>query len=1248
MSQKSFFRSRVLGLVLVGLAVALSGGCSKKKKDPLFWLLLGAGGGSSSSKGVDANGVPLPENLGDPAPGGVIPSASATQEVPTSGPAKITGSIHATSGTDSNGNPLSADDVCGMSSAPPPPNCLDYTAIVAYLVAPNGTIVATTNLNSDGSFQFDVENLPNNNYRVLIETGLGLNYAYTDFNFVYDPTSQNGITQVAVGAINAERHYLNGGPALLSGNVFTPGFSDGVVTVPSGGRAGVTVNLRDPSNSNQILATTTTDSNGDYSFSLSNLANGNYIVEVLGSVISESSRNFLDTSVPVRFTFQGNNPIITTSVTVPRATITWDAATSSALTVSGSLTNVAVVDTTTPFTIRLVSPSGATLDTTTINGSGSFTLSASNLTAGVYTIQAHAGPASNPITFPASSSIVFQPNPTGGTRTITGANVTIAPKPSEIQGFVSDGVLSYVPGSVINFRPAATQPPINLLYLLQDDRLRDLILVWLAESNTSVASNCVASGNLTAACIAAHQGTGPWNYSTYGNKVYEVRPDNSVYFEAVAGTWAYYVSAPGYQNYCGSNTNCPVNPLTLTLNGQPYNAGTITLQPSSNRSQIAGSITVTDRLLVNNTKTGQVVATPTNHTNFSNLMVVLLGNTDNSGNPVAHVTPTVNGNYSFGGTNSFVVPLPSSLSTDTLRVTYALGEVAKLAANQPSQAVALALASTVVGSTASASVHQVGSAFNFRQSSYQVIVVDPLGHTQSASFAVSTAASATATYASTPVTHSQSATIAHLPRRQIVGNIFDAISTAGLGTATVLIGRPGPSGEFVADVRRDCITGLSNNYVCGLSSNRTHNATPQNDQTLVGPTTDPNGEFLINNINPGNYILRISAPGFQMTDIAVTVPSTGSIPVIQVPLVPNVGVGNLAGSVRLPGGHPFTGTYNLEVVHPTSGVRPLSGVQPASLASGFSTFTNAPTYNIFSVNAGQWKIRFVSAGYKTVEGIVNIQANTTTNFDIITMVPGSDPPASIVGRAINAITNNSSGMAGLSVRIRPGVNVTSGPLATFSDGVTPIPAVTTASNGSFAINNVPAGNYTLEVSGPGVATAYRTVISAGSATPAAQDILVSPTLLNNEVRIVLSWNATPRDLDSHLEFGSARPHQVVWNDKNKLSGDAVLDVDVVNGFGPETITLKGSVWSQSRRGYSVYNWSYECLTSSCTSRAELRNSGAVVRVYNSTGLVRSYAVPTGLAGRWWQIFCLTPTQAIVDVGTSSYCQASHFFNAPHN
>jgi hypothetical protein len=1224
----SFSRSLILLVIILFSTV----NCSKKKGGGLFWLLLAAGGGTSVSEvNVDSNGVPLPENLGTNTENGTVPISLAEQEVPTSGAASIRGNFYATIANQPSG------DVCGEPGAPISPNCLDFTAITAKLVAPNATVVSSQKLLANGSFQFDIDNLPNNNYRVLIETGFGLNYAHRDFLFTFDPTSAQSITIINLGSIAAERLFYTSGPASFTGTVNTSGFA-GDVNVPAGPVQGVLVQVID--SQGNVIASTTTDSSGNYSINLPNLSNGNYTIILDGSDVTAMGQNFSTTSQDIHFVFEGTNSAVVTQVIVPTSNLQWLAATSSSATVSGSIMNAAISgDVTTVYTINLFNSSGNLVATTSITGSGSYSFGASNLTAGVYSIQISGSSSGNTITFPASSSFLFTPHSSGGNKIVNVPTVYVAPRQSNITGQVTDGTLSYVPGSVINFRPASNQAPSNLLYLLNDDQIRDMIKLWLVEAGLGIC----AANNFEASCVVANQGSGPWNYTTFGNKVYEVKPDQSVFFTAAAGKWAYYISAPGYSNYCGGNTNCLSDPLTLTLNGQDYNAGSFTLLASTKRSQITGNLNVRDQIIGSSSVTNNAL---------SGIFVILLGNTDTAGNAVAHITTTSSGNFAFNGSSKVVV-LPSGLPNDQARAGVAINAylASSIIPGLPVlNAISLASAANIVG-TASSSIHEVNGDYNFKQSSYQLLVVDPLGHINSASFGADNGLVATNSYTISPVVFNLSSNVNHLPRKQITGSIFNAISTAGIGSATVELGRYDSSNAFVADIRRDCSTsdGISSLNCSIPNSNRL--TQPRIDQLVEAISVNSNGSFTINNINPGNYILKISGNGYQDQYVSINVPSQGDATPVSVGLVPNVGTGNLTGSIKIPGGFSFTGSYNLEILHPVSGNRPLSGVQPSSLSNGLSSFSNAPQYNVFNLSAGQWKVRFISAGYITVEGLVNIQANATTNFDIITMVPGTQTPAAIAGRAINAITNSSSGMNGLQVRIRPGINITSGPFATAQDGVTILPLATTANDGSFAIVNVPAGNYTLEVKGSNVATAYRTVVSAGSDTPSSQNILVSPILNNDEVRVVLSWNEEPRDLDSHLEYGSSAPHQVVWNDKSKLGGDLTLDVDVVTGFGPETVTLKGSAWSQSRRGYSVYNWSRECKSrnfyGSCTDYAELYESGAIVRVYRSTGLVRSYVVGNTQVGRWWQMFCFNSDKSIVDVGSAG-CSQSSFFNASRN
>jgi uncharacterized protein YfaP (DUF2135 family) len=257
------------------------------------------------------------------------------------------------------------------------------------------------------------------------------------------------------------------------------------------------------------------------------------------------------------------------------------------------------------------------------------------------------------------------------------------------------------------------------------------------------------------------------------------------------------------------------------------------------------------------------------------------------------------------------------------------------------------------------------------------------------------------------------------------------------------------------------------------------------------------------------------------------------------------------------------------------------------------------------------------------------------------MIPGSQAPASITGSIFNSF-NNQKITSGLTLTLRPGINSKSGSLALNSSNQS-IQPIIYSGDGSYAIPNVPAGNYTLEASGANFATTYQTVISAGN-NSGNQNLYVSPILNNDEVRVVLTWNSAPKDLDSHLEYGDSlcrdgtKKCQVVWNDTNKLGGNLSLDVDVVTGFGPETVTLKNTVWSQPRRGYSIYNWSNEL---------SIANSGATIKVFKSIGLVKTYNAGSENLGRWWQTFCLDASANIIDIGKPG-CETSSFFNADRN
>lgn len=1226
-------------------------------KIPIFTLLLmflqacgGAAGGGNMvpwmaalmggtptelDSSLDSNGVKLPEIVQTP-----------LQDVPTSGSVVINGSISATQ-CSRDGNSIDCSNDSG----------LNLSLVTVQLISANGKVLGTTKLSPTGKYSFSIPDFNNGNYRVLINTSNGLNYSYEDFNFIFDPTA-NGTNVVNVNMIVATRYYLSSGPSSISGSVKSQVFTDqsGTIVVPNAFLAGVTVKLL---SSNDVeISRTITNNLGVYEFVVQNMANDNYKIFIEGSSFLSLNRPYKDEIVPFRFIFLGNDPTTITSITPSNIYLTWIPSPTAPLVIGEwTLSNIANPNLDLGgFTVLLKDSSGNNLSTTTSDSSGKFSFNF-NLSQGVYSVEV-----SKNGFYPAGASFIFTPNYSGNS-TIVSQTVPlkIVPLPSNITGFVS-GINNSPPrieGASINFKPANTQAPSNLAYLISgsDDRLKNLASLWIREACTHITS-CLAaclSSNFSSSCVIQNQGMGPWTYDSFQNKVYEVKPDNkTVFFTAVAGKWEYYISAPGFES---------TPPSVITLNGQDVSVQAVSLTPSTHRGYIEGQTVVYDTLSSGTKNSyGGTVAGFTAYPGIPGLFVLLLGNTDNSSNPVAHITTTgANGTYKFDGSSKVInlpslntlcentslvsqvagvsIPLTTSTSptcssvADGLRVAYSISQF---------QTASLLSSSSIQSSTnISSSVFQSNNQYLFRQGSYSLIVFDPLKHLSSTSMKAEINNTLVPNFGGVL---SLVTSVLHLPRRTITGTLTDGISTLPIAGATVSLGvdsNPDPNiVTFSQTVYKDQDS-------LPFSIPRINPGTGARADILVGDTsTDTNGNYLISNMDPGNYIVRISKSGYEEILIPIIVNSSGGNTTANGQVVESGERGNLTGKIILAGGLSFKDSYNLELVHPTSGLRPTSPVNPTTLSSGTTNFTNAPIYSIFQVNSGQWKLKFSAPGYVNVEGLVNIQGGATTNFDIITMIPGSQTPASISGIIYNAF-NNSKVTAELTATLRPGINNRSGDLALDKsnkkiESIT-INSPTSSKDGSYSIPDVPAGNYTLEIAGKDFITTYQTVISAGSSS-GNQNVFVSPILISNEVRVVLTWNDTPKDLDSHLEYGSSScldggfKCQVVYNQKSKLNGDLTLDVDVTKGKGPETVTIKGAAWNQSRLGYSVYTYSND---------GTIANSGAIVKVFKSSGLVRTYNASSSQTQRWWQIFCLDKNGGITDVGQPG-CAVSDFFNAIYN
>ncbi|MEW7856433.1 tetratricopeptide repeat protein [Pseudomonas chlororaphis] len=137
---------------------------------------------------------------------------------------------------------------------------------------------------------------------------------------------------------------------------------------------------------------------------------------------------------------------------------------------------------------------------------------------------------------------------------------------------------------------------------------------------------------------------------------------------------------------------------------------------------------------------------------------------------------------------------------------------------------------------------------------------------------------------------------------------------------------------------------------------------------------------------------------------------------------------------------------------------------------------------------------------------------------------------------------------------------------------------------------------------------------------------ISPVMQNLDgLRVVLTWGANPSDLDSHMIF----PGNNIYF-RNQQGDDAHLDVDDIDSYGPETITLEKKHYGESYV-YAVHDYSNQGRPAS----RQLSASQAKVFVYMGQSLVRTYYVPQDRSGNLWTVFRMTGNGDFQDINTLS-------------
>lgn len=115
-----------------------------------------------------------------------------------------------------------------------------------------------------------------------------------------------------------------------------------------------------------------------------------------------------------------------------------------------------------------------------------------------------------------------------------------------------------------------------------------------------------------------------------------------------------------------------------------------------------------------------------------------------------------------------------------------------------------------------------------------------------------------------------------------------------------------------------------------------------------------------------------------------------------------------------------------------------------------------------------------------------------------------------------------------------------------------------------------------------------------------QNYMMSPEMADDQIRIILSWGAEPRDLDSHLIADNGEWCYFM----NREISTANLDVDDMDGHGPETITI------------TDIKGNYHYMVHDYTMSGQMSISGATVTIYKGNNLVETINVPAGIDNLW--------------------------------
>ena len=158
------------------------------------------------------------------------------------------------------------------------------------------------------------------------------------------------------------------------------------------------------------------------------------------------------------------------------------------------------------------------------------------------------------------------------------------------------------------------------------------------------------------------------------------------------------------------------------------------------------------------------------------------------------------------------------------------------------------------------------------------------------------------------------------------------------------------------------------------------------------------------------------------------------------------------------------------------------------------------------------------------------------------------------------------------------------------------------------------GPYRLEARAHGYLRSVREDVSVASGVDTVVDFAMSDLLASGEIRIVLSYPPPDEGIPfPHLWLPEELPYHVYFNRRGSLTECPGAELEVTAFAllgGPQTVTIGELQPAAGNYLYAVHNF----LGSPALPDWEAR-----VQVYDATGLIATYQVPTGGSGDWWHV-----------------------------